>query len=81
MDISIIVPVYNAEKYLKRCINSIVNQSFCDFELILINDGSTDKSGRICDEYAQIDKRIKVVHKKNEGVSLTRNLGINLCFI
>jgi glycosyltransferase involved in cell wall biosynthesis len=78
MDISIIVPVYNAEKYLKRCINSIVNQSFCDFELILINDGSTDKSGRICDEYAQIDKRIKVVHKKNEGVSLTRNLGINI---
>lgn len=78
MDISIIVPVYNAEKYLKRCINSIVNQSFCDFELILINDGSTDKSGIICDEYAQIDKRIKVVHKKNEGVSLTRNLGINI---
>lgn len=78
MDISIIVPVYNVEKYLKRCLDSIVNQSFNDFELILINDGSIDKSGIICDEYAQIDKRIKVVHKKNEGVSLTRNLGISI---
>lgn len=78
MDISIIVPVYNVEKYLKRCLDSIVNQSFNDFELILINDGSIDKSGIICDEYAQIDKRIKVVHKENEGVSLTRNLGISI---
>lgn len=78
MNISIIVPVYNAEKYLKRCIDSIINQSYNDFELILIDDGSTDKSGIICDKCAQIDKRIKVIHKKNEGVSLTRNLGINM---
>lgn len=78
MDISIIVPVYNVEKYLNRCLDSIINQSFINFELILINDGSTDKSGKICDKYAQIDKRVRVIHKKNEGVSLTRNLGINI---
>lgn len=78
MNISIIVPVYNVEKYLNRCLDSIINQSFNDFELILINDGSTDKSGIICDKYAQIDKRVRVIHKKNEGVSLTRNLGISI---
>lgn len=74
--ISIIVPVYNVEKYLNRCVDSILNQTFTDFELILVNDGSTDKSGEICDEYAEKDHRIKVIHKKNAGVSSTRNVGL-----
>lgn len=74
--ISVIVPVYNVEKYLSRCINSILTQTFSDFELLLINDGSTDNSGEICDIYAQKDKRIKVFHKRNEGVSAARNFGI-----
>jgi len=76
-EISIIVPVYNVEKYIRRCIDSILNQSFDNFELILINDGSTDKSGEICDLYAKYDARIKVIHKDNSGVSAARNLGIN----
>lgn len=74
--ISVIVPVYNVEKYLSRCVNSILAQSFLDFELILIDDGSTDESGRICDEYAEKDSRIKVFHKKNGGLSSARNEGI-----
>lgn len=77
MKISIIVPVYNTERYLNRCIESIINQTFRNIELILINDGSTDKSGEICDEYLKKDKRISVIHKKNGGVSSARNLGIN----
>ena len=60
--VSIIIPVYNAEKYLKQCIESILEQSFEDFEIILINDGSTDLSGKICDGYAEVDKIIKVYH-------------------
>lgn len=75
--ISVIVPVYNVENFLPRCINSILSQTFTDFELLLIDDGSTDKSGEICDEYAQNDMRIKVFHKQNEGVSAARNLGID----
>ena len=74
--ISIIVPVYNVELFLPRCIDSILNQSFVDFELLLIDDGSKDKSGEICDEYAEKDKRIKVFHKVNGGVSSARNLGL-----
>lgn len=74
--ISIIVPVYNAEKYLKECIDSVVKQSYQDWELILINDGSTDDSLQICKEYAQIDKRIIVIEKDNGGVSESRNIGI-----
>lgn len=74
--ISIIVPVYNAEKYLHRCIDSILNQTFIDFEVLLINDGSTDSSGVICDEYAKKDSRIKVFHKRNGGVSSARNIGV-----
>ena len=66
-EISIIVPVYNVEKYLTRCIDSILNQTFTDFELILVDDGSTDKSGVICDKYSKIDSRIKVIHSKNEA--------------
>ena len=74
--ISVIVPVYNVEKYLNRCIDSILNQTFKDFELILVNDGSTDNSGKICDDYAIRDKRIRVIHKENGGLSSARNIGI-----
>lgn len=75
--VSIIVPVYNTENYLSCCINSILEQTFTDFELLLINDGSTDESGRICDEYQKQDSRIKVFHIQNQGVSNARNTGIN----
>ena len=76
--ISIIVPVYNVESYLERCIESILNQSFKEFELILVNDGSTDSCKDICNEYKKRDSRIVVVNKKNEGVSSARNLGLDL---
>ena len=76
--VSVIVPVYNAEKTLHRCIDSILSQTFTDFELILINDGSTDNSGKICDDYAQKDSRIIVIHKDNGGVSATRNKGLDI---
>ena len=75
--ISVIVPVYNVEKYLCSCIDSILAQTFTDFELLLIDDGSRDKSGEICDEYANKDCRVKVFHKENGGVSSARNLGID----
>ena len=75
--ISVIVPVYNAEKYLKECIRSILNQTIQNLELILVNDGSTDGSGYICDEYINKDNRIKVIHKENGGVSSARNMGIS----
>lgn len=74
--VSIIVPVYNAEKYLNNCVDSIVNQTYKDIEIILINDGSIDNSGTICDVYASRDNRIKVLHQSNHGPSFTRNLGI-----
>ena len=76
--VSIIVPVYNAVLYLDRCIESIMNQSYKNFELILIDDGSTDSSGTICDNYAKCDNRIKVYHKSNGGPSSSRNLGIEM---
>lgn len=76
--VSIIVPVYNAEEYLKRCVDSILQQEYKDFELILVNDGSKDSSGAICDAYAQEDPRVKVVHKENTGVSDTRNLALDM---
>lgn len=76
--ISIIVPIYNVQQYLKKCIDSIIEQTFNDFELILVNDGSTDKSGIICDEYKKIDNRIKVIHKENGGLSSARNAGIDI---
>ena len=75
--ISVIVPVYNAEKYLHRCIDSILLQTFTDFELLLINDGSNDGSGTICDEYAAKDNRVRVFHKENGGASSARNLGMD----
>ena len=74
--LSIIVPVYNVEKYLRECVDSIIVSTFTDWELLLIDDGTPDKSGVICDEYAQIDNRIKVFHKKNGGVSSARNWGL-----
>lgn len=78
MKITIIVPVYNVEKYLKDCIDSILQQTFTDYELILVDDGSPDNSGQICDDYAHKDKRIKVIHKNNGGLSSARNAGLNL---
>lgn len=75
--ISVIVPVYKVEKYLHRCVDSILSQSFPDFKLILVDDGSPDNSGNICDEYAKKDNRITVIHKDNGGVSSARNMGLN----
>ena len=72
---SIIVPVYNVERYLGDCIESVLQQSFSDWELILVDDGSKDRSAELCDEYAQRDDRIKVIHKQNEGVSVARKTG------
>ena len=77
--LSIIVPVYNKTHYLEECINSILSQSFKDFELILINDGSTDNSGEKCDHFKLIDNRVIVIHQKNQGVSAARNAGLNIC--
>lgn len=74
--ISIIVPVYNVELYIHQCIDSIVNQTYQDIEILLIDDGSTDKCRNICDEYARIDHRIRVFHTENKGLSAARNLGL-----
>lgn len=74
--ISVIIPVYNVEEYLRECIESVLNQTFSDFEVILVDDGSTDSSGDICDEYVEKDDRVVVIHKKNEGPSKTRNVGL-----
>ena len=78
LKISIIVPVYNVEQYIQQCLNSLVNQTYNNLEIILVNDGSIDNSGKICDEYAQKDRRIKVIHQKNSGVSSARNNGLNM---
>lgn len=76
--ISIIVPIYNAEKYLSYCVDSVLDQTYRDFELLLIDDGSTDRSSEICNKYAQHDTRIKVIHKSNTGVSDTRNCALDI---
>ncbi len=76
--VSIIVPIYNVNKYLKRCLDSIINQDYANIEIILVDDGSTDNSGSICDYYKSKDPRIIVMHKQNEGVSIARNSGINI---
>ena len=74
--ISVIVPVYNVEQYLERCVDSIINQTYKNLEIILVNDGSTDNSGKLCDELAKRDDRIRVIHKGNGGLSDARNAGI-----
>lgn len=76
--ISIIVPVYNVEKYLKECIDSVISQTYKNLEIILVDDGSTDKSGEICDEYSKKDSRIKVIHKENGGLSDARNVALDI---
>ena len=76
--ISVIVPVYNVEKYLPRCIESILRQTYPHFELILVDDGSLNKSGAICDRYAKKDARVKVIHKENAGISTARNAGVDM---
>lgn len=76
IEISVIIPVYNTKTFLKECVDSVLNQTYRDFELLLIDDGSTDGSSEICDKFAKTDKRVKVFHKKNAGVSSARNLGM-----
>lgn len=86
-EVSIIVPVYQVEKYISQCIDSILSQTFTDFELILVDDGSRDNSGKICDEYVRKDKRVRVIHRENRGVAAARNNGIEnavgeyICFV
>lgn len=76
--ISVIIPCYNVEKYLKRCVESVVNQTYRELEIILVDDGSTDATGELCDRLLETDSRIRVVHKKNGGLSDARNAGINV---
>ena len=76
--VSVIVPIYKVEKYLRQCIDSIINQSLKDIEIILVDDGSPDNCPKICDEYKKIDSRIKVIHKKNGGLSSARNAGMKI---
>lgn len=78
--ISVIVPIYKVEKYINRCVDSILSQTFCDFDLILIDDGSPDRCGMICEEYAKSDKRVHVIHQENGGLSAARNVGIDWAF-
>ena len=85
--VSIVLPIYNVEKYLRRCIDSVINQTLREIEIILVDDGSPDDCGQICDEYCKKDERIKVIHQKNRGLSAARNSGIEIatseyiCFI
>jgi glycosyltransferase involved in cell wall biosynthesis len=77
--ISVIIPVYNVAPYLRECLDSVVRQTYTNLEIILIDDGSTDNSGKICDDYAAVDKRISVVHQENAGLGPARNTGLNIC--
>lgn len=77
--ISIIVPVYNVERYLERCVKSLINQTYHNLQIILVDDGSTDNSGILCDQFAKMDERIVVIHKKNGGLSSARNAGLEIC--
>ena len=76
--VSIIIPIYNVEEFVEKCLKSVINQTYKNVEIILIDDGSKDNSKQICDNYAKIDNRIKVIHKKNEGVSKARNIGLDI---
>lgn len=76
--VSVVIPVYNTEKYIRKCLDSVILQTFSDWECIVVDDGSTDDSGSICDEYARQDSRFQVIHKQNGGVSTARNVGIDL---
>ena len=76
--VSVIIPVYNTEKYIKRCIKSVINQSYKNLEIIVVDDGTTDTSGAIADAFLEIDNRIQVIHKMNEGVAVARNIGIDI---
>ena len=76
--LSVIIPVYNVEKYLKKCVDSVINQTYRNLQIVLIDDGSTDTSGKLCDEFAKADKRIEVIHKVNEGQAKARNVGLDL---
>lgn len=76
--ISVIIPVYKVEKYLDECIQSVINQTYKNLEIILVDDGSPDNCGKICDEYAKKDNRIKVIHKENGGLSSARNAGLDI---
>ena len=76
-NISVIVPVYKVERYIRRCVDSILTQTYPDFEVVLVDDGSPDGCGRICDFYAQNDGRVHVIHQKNGGLSAARNAGID----
>lgn len=74
--VSVIVPIYNVALYLEGCIESIIKQSYSNLEIILVDDGSTDNCGQLCDRYAELDKRVSVIHKTNGGLSSARNRGI-----
>ena len=76
--VSVMIPVYKAEKFICRCIDSVIGQTYKNLEIILINDGSPDRCGEICDDYAKKDKRIRVIHQKNQGVSAARNAGLEI---
>ncbi len=78
MTISVVVPIYNVAAYLKECVDMVLSQTYQDLEVILVDDGSTDRSGLICDEYARLDNRVKVIHKINGGLSDARNAGLNV---
>ena len=75
--ISVIVPVYKVEQYLRKCLDSIVNQTYCNLEIILVDDGSPDSCGAICDEYVTKDGRVNAIHKENRGVSSAKNTGLS----
>ncbi len=77
--VTIIIPIYNQIEYLRRCIDSVISQTYTDLEIILIDDGSSDGSDKICDEYNKIDDRFKVIHKENGGLSSARNIGLDIC--
>lgn len=76
--ITIVVPVYNVEKYISDCLDSLISQTYKNIEIILVDDGSTDMSGAICDRYTTLDARIKVIHKQNEGLGFARNTGLEV---